>query len=106
MNDVELNIGRSQDSALSILANNERLAAIEGETGIKAVFFKPSQLESSTNITIAADKACILSLSGNQLMVCDPARQYEFIALTINGRAVVVALPQGDYLGSPVTIEL
>ncbi|MFD2257868.1 polysaccharide lyase family 8 super-sandwich domain-containing protein [Luteolibacter algae] len=89
----------------TILSNTNTLQAIEVDGGTQAVFYAPSQLNTSGGSVITVDSPCLLSLNANELIVADPTQKLASLTVTINGESRLVELPPAENAGKQVVVH-
>jgi chondroitin AC lyase len=106
----------AEENPVRVLANTAGLQAVQINHRIMAVFYTPGELKIGDNLSIKADKPCMVickpGVQGNKdgqatedgqatkIWVADPTRTQQTITLTVNGHDLSIKLPAGDYAGS------
>jgi chondroitin AC lyase len=88
---------------VEILSNTPHMQAIRDNTAgvTEALFYEAGELKAGS-LSLSADGACAVILRAGAVYVADPTQKEAAVTLTINGKTVSVALPQGEMAGRTV----
>lgn len=91
----------SKKPRVRIISNTAELQAVDGGDLLYTVFYEPGKVKLRGGLTVATDKPAIVQINrkDNTLWVSDPTRKQSELTLTVNGRQLRVALPEGAYAG-------
>lgn len=98
-------------AGMKILSNTPDLQAVASQDGMKvrAVFYKPGTLKYG-DVELSADTPCLVSLTAagdkGRICVSDPTQKKKSLKLTLNGKEILVNLPQGGEAGKSVILDL
>lgn len=99
-------VQRIEKDRIRILENSENIAAIETESGIKAVVFRAGLIQDSRGNQLGSNKPCLLIADKGRLLVCDPSRNHRQIDISFNGSIHRINLPRGKSAGKPVSVSI
>jgi len=97
-----------------VLQNNTLIQAIQSTDGkiTEVVFYSKETELKAKNMKVSASVPCVvlIELNGNEktLTVNDPQMDADLkqIKLLLNGRSIIVDMPQGEFCGKPITVKL
>jgi hypothetical protein len=86
---------------VEILSNTPDIQAVRDAGVMEALFYKAGELRTG-RLSLSVDGACAVILRAGGIYVADPAQKEKSVTLTINGKVLNAALPQGIMAGSTV----
>ena len=95
-----------ENHTTQVISNTVDLQATEGVHGLHAVFYTAGQVTMSDGTVLSVSAPCVVSLRGDDLLVCDPTRSQNSIDVTINQDTIRVYLPSGDFSGGVAQVEV
>lgn len=95
----------SEEVKSTVLSNTEAVQAVACEGMIYAVFYEAAKLKAAKNRIIETDGPCLMQFSEGLIMVADPTHNLQTLEVKVNGKSMIVDLPQGAERGKQVTVK-